>query len=132
MSERRRFMMRTANIYRHQAERAAKDNQPLDYTLAQVRELLWPYKGGTWHQCEYCDVELNAETCSLDHRDPVSRTGKHCWSNIAVCCMRCNQVKGNMSDDEYRRLLAGLKLIHPDAAKSIVARLRAGSRVFAA
>jgi 5-methylcytosine-specific restriction endonuclease McrA len=40
--------------------------------------------------CLYCREGLTARTVSADHRQPVSRNGKHQIDNLVICCERCN------------------------------------------
>lgn len=70
--------------------------------------------------CEYCSVELETETKypyltapSLDHKKPKALGGKNSFENIAVCCCRCNIVKGTLSAENYQTVI-DLILIHKD------------------
>ncbi|MBN3032659.1 MAG: HNH endonuclease [Candidatus Saganbacteria bacterium] len=56
------------------------------------------------HTCQYCG-RTNTEL-TLDHVVPKSRGGEESWSNLVVCCPRCNSKKGDRTLEE-----AGLKLI---------------------
>lgn len=70
--------------------------------------------------CEYCNVELETNTLyphlkapSLDHKTPKSLGGKNSFENIAVCCCRCNIVKGTLTTENYQTVV-DLILIHKD------------------
>jgi 5-methylcytosine-specific restriction endonuclease McrA len=52
------------------------------------------------NKCQYCENELNAENATIDHVIPRSRGGKHEWSNLVACCLRCNRKKGNRTPNE--------------------------------
>lgn len=84
-------------------------------------------------RCEYCnkgplviyDINMNDVTperiadknyrftkfkssdgATCDHKNPQSRGGdKFNYSNLAVCCHRCNKLKGNMSYEEWMQRL---------------------------
>jgi 5-methylcytosine-specific restriction endonuclease McrA len=43
--------------------------------------------------CCYCRSPLSFESM-LDHKTPTSRGGKHALANLAVCCRKCNTMKG--------------------------------------
>lgn len=46
-------------------------------------------------ECQYCGIDVNRETVSLDHVIPVSLGGTTCWENIVSSCMPCNTRKGS-------------------------------------
>ena len=54
------------------------------------------------HVCEYCGYRCPGTT--KDHRQPISRGGSDAIENIAVACQRCNSLKGNLTEDEFRAL----------------------------
>jgi len=119
------FLRRTYAIYRNQKHRAHLVRQTLPYHLAQFRAQV-----ESAEQCPYCRTLLLPENFSADHNLPVSRVSDPItWSigNIVISCERCNQYKGNMSAEEFLRLLAVIKTFHPAAAQNLLARLRAGA-----
>ena len=65
---------------------------------------------------------------SLDHRTPIARGGRHELANLAVCCERCNRLKGQLTEGEFRELLALLARTHPVARTDIERRLLAGGQ----
>lgn len=42
---------------------------------------------------------------TIDHKVPLGRGGQHVYGNLAVCCEKCNILKGNMTDAEYLEYL---------------------------
>ncbi len=48
-------------------------------------------------RCQICGRFVARKKFHLDHRQPVSRGGKHVPSNVQVSCPHCNLVKGNRS-----------------------------------
>jgi len=53
--------------------------------------------------CEYCNTKLEynepypyPNMISLDHKTPLSMGGLNSFENLAICCTRCNIVKGTM------------------------------------
>lgn len=40
--------------------------------------------------CPYCGMPLSKETRQLDHRQPLSKGGKHVASNVLISCAICN------------------------------------------
>jgi 5-methylcytosine-specific restriction endonuclease McrA len=49
------------------------------------------------YECQYCGVEVNRKTATLDHVLPISKGGKSVWDNCTTACGRCNALKGNKS-----------------------------------
>jgi len=54
--------------------------------------------------CQYCGKSRASLT--IDHIIPKSKGGSDDWENIVVCCMRCNNRKGDKTPEE-----SGMKLI---------------------
>src|SRR5581483_6802823 len=79
--------------------RAKKKGAVLDFGLGDVRQMLAEHS-----LCEYCQMPLFFAV-SLDHRTPIGRGGKHALDDLAVCCARCNGIKGILTEGELRELL---------------------------
>ncbi len=59
------------------------------------------------YTCQYCGKHLkNPKERTVDHVIPKSRGGKTVWTNVVLCCKKCNLKKGDRTPEE-----AGLKLI---------------------
>lgn len=54
--------------------------------------------------CAYCREQLTRKSASRDHAIPKSRGGDATLGspNIVPCCVRCNQVKGDRTPEEWR------------------------------
>lgn len=102
--------------------RAKRDGAALDYGLSEIRQLLAEHP-----LCDYCRMPLSF-AASLDHRTPTARSGRHALDNLAVCCERCNRLKGMLTDPEFRELLTLLALLHPAARADLERRLLAGGK----
>ena len=60
------------------------------------------------YRCQYCGKLLkNSKDRTIDHIIPKSRGGKTIWTNVVLCCKKCNLKKGNKTPEE-----AGLKLLN--------------------
>ena len=105
--------------------RAKRDGVVLGYALYDLRQLLAEHP-----LCEYCCTPLSF-AASLDHRVPIARGGRHALGNLAVCCTRCNAIKGMLTDLEFRELLTLLALMHPIARADLERRLIAGGKRYA-
>lgn len=103
-----------------------RDGQQLDYTLADLRELVEPYLG---LPCPFCQALLTPGNFSIDHADPASRRGSFSRDNLIVCCLRCNQTKGPLTEEEFCCLIDLLNRFQPEARQSVLKRLYAGGRL---
>lgn len=60
-------------------------------------------------RCYYCLKPLSLipgehlEIATKDHLTPVSRGGSDCIDNIVPACFRCNRMKGDMDEREFRK-----------------------------
>jgi 5-methylcytosine-specific restriction endonuclease McrA len=82
----------------------------LPTALVLVKYVHIPYKNASlsrrnimWrdeNECQYCRTELNETNQTLDHVLPVSRGGKHEWTNLVACCKSCNARKANRTPAE--------------------------------
>lgn len=65
-------------------------------------------------RCQYCDVELDLRSITIDHVVPRSRGGSTSWKNCVAACRKCNAKKGS------RTLLeAGMHLKRPPSEPKI-------------
>lgn len=59
-----------------------------------------------WNQdphCIYCKCYLKFEEITFDHVVPKSKGGRGLPNNTAICCLKCNREKGNLSREEFER-----------------------------
>jgi hypothetical protein len=79
-------------------------------------------------RCEYCTVKFGSAKktkANMDHRVPISRGGGAETSNLALCCHRCNQIKGDCTVEEFLALKA-LVSTWEDQGKNLFIRLQWG------
>ena len=55
-------------------------------------------------KCLYCE---STKDLTIDHVIPKSRGGQNTWENLATCCSKCNNKKGDKIPKE-----AGMRLIY--------------------
>jgi 5-methylcytosine-specific restriction endonuclease McrA len=60
---------------------------------------------GIYH-CYYCDRPLSRRSKTRDHMQPRSRNGSNSSKNIVDACRTCNTLKGCLSVDEFRVVMA--------------------------
>ncbi len=76
-------------------------NSPSDdvpEVYAKNRELL---KKNALRVCDLCWHRIKKEDLSVDHIVPLSRGGTHHLKNLRLLHSKCNQIKGNLLDEEF-------------------------------
>lgn len=53
--------------------------------------------------CYYCGEDLIQETATVDHYVAKFHSGTDELSNLVPCCVRCNDLKGNLTVESWRR-----------------------------
>lgn len=56
-------------------------------------------------RCQYCGKKVSLNLFSFDHVVPRCQGGKSSWTNVVICCLRCNSEKGGQSLSKYKRKL---------------------------
>ena len=56
--------------------------------------------------CFYCGKELSRKKKTRDHKQPKSRNGSGGNGNIVDACRKCNQLKGCLTLEEFRLVVA--------------------------
>ncbi len=44
--------------------------------------------------CFYCEKKMKETNKTIDHILPIKYGGSNCFSNLAICCAKCNGIKG--------------------------------------
>lgn len=68
---------------------------------------LYRRQGGKCYYCQQSMVRSKRQlpnTCTDDHKLPVSRGGTDAFDNRAACCHTCNQLKGPLTHIEFMEL----------------------------
>lgn len=80
------------------------DYEPKKYTnvLKFNRKNVYIRDGGC---CQYCGKKVSLSEFTFDHVVPRRSGGTTWWTNIVVCCSRCNSQKSSKSLDKYHRKL---------------------------
>ncbi len=47
--------------------------------------------------CQYCGTQIPPGKETIDHVMPKCKGGKKEWTNVVLCCHKCNQKKGSKS-----------------------------------
>ena len=50
--------------------------------------------------CFYCGKKMKERNKTIDHITPIKKGSSNCFSNLAVCCRRCNSLKGGYTIQE--------------------------------
>jgi len=101
----------------------------LPFSLEEFRDrvcddLSVPRKCGNDNQIWNCRTMLTFENYVIDHALPVSRGGGIGLDNLQLICADCNNVKGDLTWEEYLELRRWLTTCTPHIEKSVLSRLR--------
>ncbi len=55
-------------------------------------------------RCIYCSKQLDSSNATTDHIIPISKGGNNAKVNLVVCCMKCNNERGDMEFNKYLTL----------------------------
>lgn len=80
--------------------------------------------------CAYTGARVTPAILNIDHRQPLDRGGTNDLVNLCVTTKAVNGAKGNMTEGEFRSLLA-LTASWDDNGKKLLSRLRAAATIFA-
>lgn len=47
------------------------------------------------HVCQYCYKKFAEKRLTIDHVVPLSKGGRHEWTNVVTACSQCNNRKGD-------------------------------------
>jgi 5-methylcytosine-specific restriction endonuclease McrA len=68
------------------------------------RRVMWEIRKGL---CYYCNAFVPYGELTIDHKVPISRAKEfdlvdpYVGKNLAICCKKCNQRKGNRTATEF-------------------------------
>ncbi|HOX89617.1 MAG TPA: HNH endonuclease [Burkholderiaceae bacterium] len=52
------------------------------------------------HTCAYCGWHADERELTVEHIVPLSRGGRHLWTNVVTACRSCNTRKGSRTPEE--------------------------------
>ena len=114
------------NIYHNQRRRAKKHGMSVEFIHDELKDLVRRKIGSL---CPCCGETLTGENFSADHDVPVSRGGRFTIEQTTIMCLPCNQTKGSLTTTEYITLLRVMSQWEERARKSVLIRLRVGSKI---
>ena len=121
------FLAVTGSRYDAMVARLQKKKlPPMGFTKEEFREFVLAALGGHEDgviQCKYCHKVCTLKEVTPDHEIPLSRGGDSHWSNLGLPCQRCNQQKGSLTPDEFRKLLEFLERYIPLGRQDVLSRL---------
>lgn len=84
------------------------------------------YRKRLYIVCEYTGERVPIAKIEIDHNHPISRGGSFGLENLAITSAKNNQQKGELTADEYKKLLGFLDELNEKARTNVLARLRSG------
>ena len=58
------------------------------------------------YKCYLCEIDVSDGSYQIDHKTPRCRGGSNRLENLGLSCISCNQLKGLLTEEEFRRVLA--------------------------
>jgi 5-methylcytosine-specific restriction endonuclease McrA len=110
--------------HRKRVKEALGPSAHLPYGLCEFRRLV---RQALRDPCPYCQRQMTAATWSTDHQTPVGRGGGFGLDNLLIVCKLCNDVKGALTDEEFRVLLVTMRDWPSQARMDVLLRLREGT-----
>jgi 5-methylcytosine-specific restriction endonuclease McrA len=98
--------------------------------LLTYESMLETYRKRLYLSCAYTNERVSIANLEIDHRRPISRGGSFGVENLAITTAQNNQRKGNLTADEFLKLLDFLNTLETEAKKDLLARLRSGGMRF--
>jgi hypothetical protein len=77
----------------------------IEYTKVDLLRWLWRNVGLNAVPCHYCNAPVDILSLTLDHAIPKEAGGRFAIENMRVCCVKCNQRKGEMTAEGYKAIL---------------------------
>jgi len=93
MANRRTKAQRRVNLYRQSPDAAPEPSSMRMRVLRRDKGI-----------CRYCQEPGD----TVDHVTPRSQGGASSLENLVCCCFRCNNLKGDLSVEEFRIVLASV------------------------
>jgi len=92
-------------------------------TTPSIDEIKKWLKNQEPYTCYYSGEKVTLKNMNIDHKQPVSRGGDNKLENLCVCSASMNRAKGNMTEEEFVKLLKFIESFE-DGGKGILKRLR--------
>lgn len=84
-----------------------KDKSEKTKKIIEKRE----FKKKMGNKCVYCGC-TNPLILTIDHIIPLIRGGLDISKNKQVCCFICNQLKGALTDEEFKKYMVALEILY--------------------
>jgi len=109
-------------------ERARKYGEPLEDVPSRPIIQQW-LEDQAPLTCYFTGTFISNEVAELDHKIPICRQGKFHLDNVGVTSRYYNNIKGSMTEEEFRGLL---KLVRTweDKGISLFKRLMASNHIY--
>jgi hypothetical protein len=102
-----------------------KQAMPVYFDKRALEQWLWKIVGLNAKPCPYCNVPIDILSLTLDHVIPRSAGGEFALDNMQVICKDCNAMKGDLSDDAFRQVLALARTLSGYDQAKLFGRLKA-------
>ena len=118
-----RLMKKSATLKQSLKRRSREYEVECSITLDDIRFL---FLGEYGTPCRYCETRLDIGNIVCDHIEPLSNGGCSIKKNLQIICSRCNTRKGNISHQDYIKLLTFLEKQSDDLKSYVLRKLAKG------
>ena len=143
-----RFKERARSLYesirnrarekRNKNGRVIRQGYAIPFTAEEFRQWLLQQFGGAEGgvtRCPYSTAPIDVYSCVIDHKIPLKRGGSPDLSNLVACSAKENDIKGQLTDAEYRAFNDKLRELEiefgPACVKNITQRLESQTKLAA-
>jgi hypothetical protein len=118
---------RCYSIFKHNQEKAIEMGRGAEINFT-VEDLRTKAHAAVGNPCMWCGKKLTPKSFCFDHGDAVSRGGSFSFQNMDIPCSPCNNTKGSLSMEEFKKLHEFLLTIAPEARANILSRMAIGGQ----
>lgn len=123
---------------RNKNGRVIRQGYAIPFSNEEFRQWLLAQFGGAEGgvaRCPYSTAPIDVYTCVIDHKVPLNRGGSPALDNLIACSAKENDIKGQLTDAEYRRFNDKLRELEiefgPAPVRNITARLESQTKLAA-
>lgn len=122
------FFWKASQVRGSWRSRARKYGTPLEEVPTRIEIQEW-LEAQDPMKCYITGGFISPETVELDHKTPLIRGGKMALSNVGVTSRWYNNIKGQMTEKEFRQLLKTVSKWE-DKGAALFKRLSASNHIY--
>lgn len=111
-------------------DRLKKDNIAVPFSERELYDWLLARRSASDkpYQCRYCTRWITLMVCVLDHYIPLKQNGTAELANLDDICEQCNDIKGGLMPDSFRKLIDFMRTLPPKCCTDMRTRLQRANK----